>query len=180
MFNSVSVGISPKIHLFILLSFVLGFFSVFLCDVVGVHGIAEHDEAIVQELCHEICHHAESLNKIVVPHKIGSRILRKPSRERSEHAVISRDFKHGYRDIVRRFEGEFAVESKIPKHGENKRNKIGYPLFEMTCLIKQGVCCYLNNSRRGGEQRKFDSLKNVFLCAELLIFGSALRFFFLV
>lgn len=49
----------------------------------------------------------------------------------------------------------------------------------MACLIKQGVCCYLNNSRRGGEQRKFDSLKNVFLCAELLIFGSACVSFFL-
>ena len=158
----------------------LGFFFFLLCDIVGVYRVAIDNESVIEELGHEICHHAESLNKIVVPHKIGSGILRKPSRERSEHAVISRDFEHGYWDIVRRFEGEFAVESKIPKHGENKRNKIGYPLFEMACLIKQGVCCYLNNSRRGGEQRKFDSLKNIFLCAELLIFGSTLRFFFLV
>ena len=48
----------------------------------------------------------------------------------------------------------------------------------MKHFIEKRVRRKLNCSRRSREQSKFDSLKNVFLCAELLIFGSALRFFF--
>lgn len=166
--------------LFILLRFVLGFFFFLLCDIVGVYRVAIDNESVIEELGHKIRCHAKNLNEICVPLKSTRSIFRKPCCQRGEHAIERRDLEHGDRNIVCRLECKLAVESEIPKNGENKRNEIRYLRLQMKHFIEKRVRRKLNYSRRSREQSKFDSLKNVFLCAELLIFGSALRFFFLV
>ena len=137
------------------------------------------DEAINAKLGDEIDHHGANLNKIGVPVCICQCVY-PPGRDRGKNEVIHGDLKHRERYVFCRFERKLSIDGEVENHRQCKRYQVAQPFLKMKHLKEQRERGKLNHSRRAGEEKKLQSLKEILLLCEFRLddrFLRALRLF---